>query len=41
MDSELIEMFKAMLEQLQDYSGCAAVATRLQWKICKELKSNE
>ena len=48
MDSELIEMFEAMLEQLQDYSECELVCGSsytftvedLQEKL-KELKSNE
>lgn len=47
MDSELIEMFEAMLEQLQDYSEwwvCGRSNTftveDLQEKL-KELKSNE
>ena len=48
MDSELIEMFEAMLEQLQDYSDNEWVCgtsnsftlEQLQEKL-KELKSNE
>ena len=48
MDSELIEMFEAMLEQLQDYSDNELVCGSsnsftvedLQEKL-KELKSNE
>ena len=48
MDSELIEMFEAMLEQLQDYSDSLWVCGTyrafrvedLQEKL-KELKSNE
>lgn len=48
MDQELINMFEAMLEQLQDYSECEWVCGSsnsftvedLQEKL-KELKSNE